>query len=365
MRINKIGLALSGGGIRALLFHLGVFEWLAKNNLFEQIKRISTVSGASLCVGMIYSHSNLHWPSSEIFLSKALPSIKESLKNDLQAFAILDLMLSPRYWNKKVNIIARTLERKWGVYGKLEQLSGDATWYINCTSFETGKRFRFSRENMGDYIIGYTEKPNLPVSEVMAASAGFPIFIGPYVIDVKKFIWTASRYSNDKQFCPEFKKLHLWDGGVYDNLGLESVFKPDNGGALSEGVEFLIVSNASAPTELQPKAKWLFYKNMKRVLDISMEQVAAVRTRGVMDFIKTTGQGMYLKIGNSADVITAKSQCSAELMKHLTEHSLPREQATHAMRYPTSLKKPSYADFQILLRHGYEVAECTYQCYKK
>lgn len=40
----KIGVALSGGGIRATIFHLGLFKWLAENELMENIKHISSVS---------------------------------------------------------------------------------------------------------------------------------------------------------------------------------------------------------------------------------------------------------------------------------------------------------------------------------
>ena len=96
-----------------------------------------------------------------------------------------------------------------------------------------------------------------------------------------------------------------------------------------------------------------------------MDQVAALRSRNVMDFIKRTGKGMYVKIGNSAEKIALESNCSNELTAQLVNQCLSTEQAIQAMSYPTTLKKPNESDFQILLRHGYEVADCTYRCYKK
>ena len=54
MELHNIGIALSGGGIRATIFHLGLFKWLAENELLEEVKRVSSVSGASLCVGFIH-----------------------------------------------------------------------------------------------------------------------------------------------------------------------------------------------------------------------------------------------------------------------------------------------------------------------
>ena len=180
MELHNIGIALSGGGIRATIFHLGLFKWLAENELLEEVKRVSSVSGASLCVGLIYSHNDLTWPSSKTFLSSVLPSIERViLANDIQISAVLRLICSPYYWNKKPNVIAKQLERQWGIHGSLADLSGDVIWYTNCTTYETGKRFRFCKNNMGDYKIGYVENPDIPLSLVMAASAGFPILIGP------------------------------------------------------------------------------------------------------------------------------------------------------------------------------------------
>ena len=54
----KIGLALSGGGFRASIFHMGVLKYLAEKNKLEEISYISSVSGGSLLIGLIYSLNN-------------------------------------------------------------------------------------------------------------------------------------------------------------------------------------------------------------------------------------------------------------------------------------------------------------------
>lgn len=365
MDLHNIGIALSGGGIRATIFHLGLFKWLAENESFEEIKRISSVSGASLCVGLIYSHNNLRWPTSRQYLESVLPSITETLTStNLQCSALKKLVVSPKYWNKKVNIIAEIMESEWGVQGNLSQLAGDVMWYVNCTTYETGKRFRFCRDNMGDYTIGYVEKPEIAISEVMAASAGFPMLIGPYSLQTSAFQWNPSQYSDAGWKSPGKRTLHLWDGGVYDNLGLESIFKI-NDDALSSGIDFMIVSNASASISHRVRKSGFSFSNLKRLLDISMDQVAALRSRAVMHFIEQTGQGMLIKIGNSAEKIATQSRCSQEQKMELMKQCLSAEQANKAMNYPTTLSKPTKADFQLLLRHGYEVANCTYQCYNR
>ena len=365
MELHNIGIALSGGGIRATVFHLGILKWMAERGALEEVKRVSSVSGASLCVGMVYAHNNLKWPTSKEFLNIVLPSIeKVLLTNDLQLSALWKLIFSPSYWNKKVNILAKVLENKWGVYGNLSDLMGNMMWYINCTTYETGKRFRFCKDNMGDYMIGYAANPDIPLSDVMAASAGFPVLIGPYSLSLENYSWKPSYYAKT-EWQPSSKMIHLWDGGVYDNLGLESIFKPQNGGTLSDGLNCIIVSNASPSIDIYNRRIGLSARNLKRLLDISMDQVAALRSRMVMEFIIRNKQGMFIKIGNSAEKIASESECSKDLKCNLMEKCLSDEEVIKIMNYPTTLRKPTESNYRLLLRHGYEVADCTYQCYQK
>src|SRR4051812_6509993 len=50
---RKLGLALSGGGHRAALFHIGVLARLAEADRLRNVRVISTVSGGSI-VGTLY-----------------------------------------------------------------------------------------------------------------------------------------------------------------------------------------------------------------------------------------------------------------------------------------------------------------------
>ena len=75
----SIALVLSGGGIRAMVFHLGVLKLLAERGLLERVERISTVSGGSLLVGLIFQECQLAWPSSEAFLSVIYSSLRSRL----------------------------------------------------------------------------------------------------------------------------------------------------------------------------------------------------------------------------------------------------------------------------------------------
>jgi predicted acylesterase/phospholipase RssA len=52
----RLGLALSGGGFRAALFHLGVLARMAEVGLLRQVEVISTVSGGSIIGALYYLH---------------------------------------------------------------------------------------------------------------------------------------------------------------------------------------------------------------------------------------------------------------------------------------------------------------------
>ena len=53
----RIGLALSGGGFRAPLFHLGVVRFLADAGLLQDVVYVSSVSGGSV----LAAHLVLNW----------------------------------------------------------------------------------------------------------------------------------------------------------------------------------------------------------------------------------------------------------------------------------------------------------------
>ena len=53
---KRLGLALSGGGFRASLFHIGVLALLAERDILRSVEVISTVSGGSIIGALYYLH---------------------------------------------------------------------------------------------------------------------------------------------------------------------------------------------------------------------------------------------------------------------------------------------------------------------
>jgi len=108
------------------------------------------------------------------------------------------------------------------------------------------------------------------LADAVTASSAFPPVLSPFVLDVDESDFAEVEPNIDKKLLSE---ISLSDGGVYDNLGLETVWKryrtvlvSDAGGAL--------------PPDPSPPGDWA--RHSKRVLDIIHQQVSAVRKRQVI-----------------------------------------------------------------------------------
>ena len=115
----NVGLALSGGGIRALVFHLGVFKCLAEIGYWERISIISSVSGGSLAVGLILALGNGQWPSSVDFLTETLSAARQTVTGqDIQSEYVKRVLLNPfKLLGGRANIVGNILQSAWGLKG--------------------------------------------------------------------------------------------------------------------------------------------------------------------------------------------------------------------------------------------------------
>lgn len=351
---TRIGLALSGGGIRALIFHLGILKFLAENGNLENVKTISTVSGGSICIGLILSINDYKWPTSKEYLEKVLPECEGIvLNNDITSGMMRLKEKYPDY--DTVMLLAKALEEEWGVHGDLQTIPSSINWEINCATFETTKNFRFSKRRMGDPLLGYTMNPDFPISNAVAASAAFPEIIGTYRLDMSLYKWYKDALGNTpltdpRDFC------NLWDGGVYDNLGLEVLYRPGFG--LKKGIDFLVVSDASSPIYEQEYSKESRFENLQRIWDISVKKLNELVVRSLFRDVINKGKGAYLKTGTFILDVLKKLPIPQKIIVKLGETSLSHEKVILAMNYPTTLIAPTSEEFKLILRHGYETAAC-------
>ena len=162
----KIAIALSGGGVRATVFHLGVLTRLARQSLIEHITFLSTVSGGSLAVALVWACSGSVWPRSDALLRRTLPTACRLLTaHGLHSSYLRYTLLSP--WvlrHGRAGALAGALRNRWSVGGLLSDLPDNPRWIINATCYESGKNWRFMKKRMGDYVVGYVALPELPIT---------------------------------------------------------------------------------------------------------------------------------------------------------------------------------------------------------
>jgi NTE family protein len=366
MAVNdlKIGIALSGGGVRAAVFHLGVLGRLAEDGLLEKITRISTVSGGTLVTGLIYSIAGNKWPTSDFYLNKCLVQTQHYLTTtDVRRRALFRGGLHPiDLIQRRANLIAKSMQDCWGISASLNDIPLDPRWILNATTYESGKNWRFiPQRRMGDYIVNYIADPNISLTDAMAASAAYPSLIGPLVLDTKDFSWF--KFEGQKQITtqPRFKKLHLWDGGVYDNLGVEALFKIQEKHEYQDDYNFLVVSDASNAIQTRKRSIW-FWEHARRLMTAAIDQIRSLRSRSLINHFEThDNSGVYFKIGNTGSKILADAGIDNELIDELTKNSLSLKDAEAAEEFKTTLRKLTKAEYDLLYRHGWEVANFTLQ----
>lgn len=357
----KIGLALSGGGVRATVFHLGLLGRLAAEQMLERVTFISTVSGGSLGTGLVYSLAGNQWPTSQKYTEEVAPQAKHLLTSkSIQTDLIYRTLTRPWHlFRGRAKLVSESVQHSWGVTGLLTDLPLVPRWIINATAYESGSNWRFMPQRMGDYKLNYVQHPPVLIADAVAASAAFPGLIGYLALKTDNYEWV--RYLNPtgeetEPIEPRTSMIHLWDGGVYDNLGTEALFKMHQG--LRNGINFLIVSDASG--ELRAEEFSLFYKRVLRLVGVAMEQVRSLRSRAIVSYFQRNPQsGVYLRIGNSADYILRYWKMAGETSTTITHNCLPASEAIGVAQMPTTLRRLTTHQYERLYRHGWEVADCT------
>jgi NTE family protein len=242
---------------------------------------------------------------------------------------------------------------------------------INATCYETGRNWRFERFRMGDYRFGYSNNTNIPLSDAVASSAGFPGLIGSLALDTTSASWfkysegqgevtelpetDSGTLRKTEPVEPAFPQVHLWDGGVYDNLGLESLHNFITG--WRQNVDFLIVSDASGKPgneSFRPGARALL-----RIINILMDQVRSLRSRAVIEWmVNHAGPGSFLQTGNTCAQVLRAAGKSAEIPS-LEPQTMPPDEARKAAEMATVIRNLTEDEFERLYRHGFEVADYT------
>lgn len=270
-----VALALSGGGYRAMMFHVGALIRLNEVGLLGRLTRISSVSGGSITAGYL----GLVWSKLQFNNGKAanlnlfVDGIRAMADKTVDAGAIFGGIFLPGSISDRVAEAYDDVLFNGAMLADLPDDSGKKAprFVINATNIQTSTLWRFSRPYMGDYRVGLVDNPNVKLCAAVAASSAFPPILSPMTLPISQPVRATK--GADLNRPPYTTQAVLSDGGVYDNLGLETVKR----------FSTLLVSDAGqkiAPEE-NPHHDWP--RHALRVLDTIDNQVRSLRKRHLIE----------------------------------------------------------------------------------
>lgn len=268
--------ALSGGGYRAMLFHLGFLWRMRDAGLLSGIDRFSSVSGGSITAGMLaVAWADIDWnDDGASFRRHVADPLMELSRHSIDVVGAL-LGRIPGLngaWTR------RAYDRHLYKGRKLRDLVAAPRFVFNTTSLHSGKLVRINRDYFADYTTGMWDIGDMAVATAVAASSAFPPVLSPVVIDLAKH---ARKPAGGTVHEPP-AKLFLSDGGVYDNLGIEAVWKRNR---------TVYVSDAGAAFGYAAKGPFLLSTQAMQVIAILQDQIGALRFRQMLNGYETAAPG--------------------------------------------------------------------------
>lgn len=299
--VGKLGVALSGGGFRASLFHIGVLAKLAELDLLRHVEAISCVSGGSIIGAYYYLELQQllqRTPDIDVrctdyigiverIQKKFLDGVQTNVRTRVLAnpWVNLRMIVSGKYSrteyvgdlyesklfslinyesNSQPHYLADLKVKPVNAAGQLDRNFNpkESNWsrqakvpilILNATTLNTGHNWQFTASWMGEppsYIdteidsnyrlrrLYYSQAPTEPV-DYQKVKIGQAVAASSCVPGLFEPITLPYLY--DK------KIVRLVDGGVQDNQGVT--------GLLDQGCNVLIVSDASGQMEAQDEAK--------------------------------------------------------------------------------------------------------------
>lgn len=263
-----IALALSGGGFRAMLFHLGSLWRLNEMGILSQISRVSSVSGGAIlagCLAVRWTRLSFQSGIATNFDDEIVQPILDFSSRHVDVWAV-GLGLIPFVNAPKV--AASFYRRHLVGDATLQDLPDEPRVIFNATHLPSGTNWRFSKPYMGSYRLGLVSDPEIDVGTAIAASSAFPPVLSPLTLTLDPDSFEKTEGADLYGYTELRKKVELSDGGVYDNLALQAV---------QRRYKTILVSDAGGPLAVGPTSVSLWTKQFMRTLNIATEQTRALR----------------------------------------------------------------------------------------
>jgi integrative and conjugative element protein (TIGR02256 family) len=347
----RVGLALSGGGSRAIAFHLGCLRALHDRGVLDQLYVVSAVSGGSV-LAALYMYS---CGSFAEFDEKAVRLLKEGLVRKVARSLFLSGLTpgvlgtmflagtaatlgrvcgrQPAFlrWKSRTHALQSALAEVIGNQRLSAPTRGNIPVLFNACDLRSGNAFRYQSGRIGSSAVGIsTDDP--PVARAVAASAAYPLLL-PAFDDIMEF---------NKRGTSQSRRVVVTDGGVFDNLGT-SCMEPGRDEAFSEHIfrpDFIISCNAGQGPLRNTHIPYGLYTRMGRSVEVIFKKNQDAAMKRLHHFA-SSGQlkGFILPYLGQSDA--SVPQCPIDLVA--------RESVSD---YPTDFSPMTERNIELLTTRG-------------
>ena len=341
----RLGLALSGGGFRTTLYHLGIVRYLRDAGQLPQVTDITAVSGGSILAAHLVLNWDRYCGDDEQFADAAAEVVR-FVKYDVRNRIVRRLPMQ-----FPLRILAKLSRRpvrgltpnailehyyRTMLYGDrcLYELPEQPMLHILATNVSTGGLSVFNRSGLflqERQATGGSSFQHIPgqlasLPHVVGASSAFPGFFPPVEITAADLGVREGQYPT-KWFT---------DGGVYDNLSMRAFsWLKLQGGEFDQ----ILVSDAGKPFQILSDASLGVLGQSVRATDILWDRVWQLEREN---------------FGQQPGFIFLPITMRVELAEDPTALHPVVQAEVQSIR--TDLDRFSDAEINALAQHGYEVA---------
>jgi NTE family protein len=360
-------LALSGGGYRAMLFHVGALLRLNELGELSKLTHISSVSGGSIVAGVVAANwSELKFDDEGIAQNFRPQVVERLIRLASHTIDVPSVLVGFLPFSSAARNLELCYRRHLFGNKTLAELPSVPRFFFNATNFQTGAIWTFRKEAMGDPTLGDVSSEGVSLARAVAASSAFPPFLAPIRMKLRDAKWEkysalnpslrayddlltrTSKIPDDK--IEKFRKfIVLADGGIADNLGLVTLWG-------TSGELFIGDGGGSTPPQARPWRDWL--RQLIRTVALIHDQPSQLRSdRAKSEFADHDEK----RLGNRGRSIRRDGaywnmRWPPESHDDVTFAQLNEEVIVELASVPTRLKAMSSITKQRLINWGYVAA---------
>jgi predicted acylesterase/phospholipase RssA len=276
---SLMALCLSGGGYRSMLFDAGAMMRLNEAGYLARVDRVAAVSGGAIAAAQLgAAWRRLHFDADgvvENFTEQVLDPLRGLARRTIDIGAMVGRFLG-RGGNEK---LADALSTCLFGDATLRQLPERPEIVIVAANLTSGRPYRMSRRATGNELLGWIAEADVRLADAVAASSALPPALSPAKLKIR---------GNDG----DGQEVELTDGGVFDSLAVETVWRR---------FETVLVSDGKGQRAFT-ESRSGFFAHLTHLSDLiaaSDNELRALRRREVLTaYLRGEKRGTYWNVAN-------------------------------------------------------------------